>query len=411
MFFNYIPLIILAQTLPLLLTMETISKYIGDLLMRQDDVIVPNLGGFVARRIPARRSVDGLKVSPPYKQLLFHAHLNLSDGIFERYVANRSKTTIQEAVQNIAFQVAEWNLKLKNGERIEFDKVGYLFTDKDNKVRFEQDRSYNLLLQAYGLGEIVFEKKVEEIAQTVIQNNQREVKEMEGLEVILEPIHAIDVEKDLGQEDSKIVLVQDAVSGNKNTRALWLKVAAAAVLLPFAFYSFWVPMTTDVLATKKLAFSDFNPFHKLTKARYSNNQLNWIENNTEQINDLDEIVASLPEDALFYNFNYDEELILPVRLERKKLVASALDQSIESERQVHPISKNKIHLISGCFSQKENAENHIQSLQQQGFDAYLVDVHGGLHRVAALGVFEESELSVASKKLAEKEINFWTLKK
>jgi cell division septation protein DedD len=68
-------------------------------------------------------------------------------------------------------------------------------------------------------------------------------------------------------------------------------------------------------------------------------------------------------------------------------------------------------LITGCFSQKENANNHIQTLKEQGFDAYLVDIQGGLHRVAALGVDQESDLSTASKKLSEREISFWTLNK
>jgi len=392
--------------------METISKYIGDLLMRQDAIVVPNLGGFVARRIPARRSEDAHRVLPPYKQLLFHAHLNLSDGIFERYVASRSKTTIQQAVQSIAIEVAEWNLKLKNGERIEFEKVGYLFTDKDNKVRFEQDRSYNLLLQAYGLGEIVFEKKVQEQQETVIQNNQRQVKETKGLEVILEPTQAVETEKVEEKDNSKIVLIQDAISEKKNTRALWLKVAAAAVLLPFTFYSFWVPMTTDVLETKKLAFSDFNPLHKPAEAKYKENVLPWTESLSEQISDLDQIVAALPEDALFYNFNYDDELILPVRLKKKTPVETAtIEPELSLKQEPTMLSEKKIHLITGCFSQKENANNHIQTLKEQGFDAYLVDIQGGLHRVAALGVDQESDLSAASKKLSEREISFWTLNK
>lgn len=380
--------------------------------MRQDDVIVPDLGGFVARRIPARLSDDGRRIMPPYKQLLFHANLNLSDGVFERYVAHRSKTTMQEATSTIANAVSLWNQQLKNGERIELDKVGYLFTDKDNKVRFEQDRSYNLLLQAYGLSEILFEKKIEEKNQISTISLPPQEKEMEGLEITSETFQSTEFIAAETENNTKIVLVQDAVGAGKNTRSIWLKVAAAAVLLPFTFYSFWVPMTTDVLETKKLAFSDFNPFHKHTSPHYQKNILNWEVHAVETNNDLDQIVAALPDDALFYNFNYDDDFILPVRIETNPS-AQVTETTILSaaKHQDQAYSGKKIHLISGCFSQKQNAENHIQALKEQGFDAYIVDIQGGLHRVAVLGIDNESELSVASNKLKEKEISFWTLKK
>jgi nucleoid DNA-binding protein len=392
--------------------MESISNYISDLLMRQDNVIVPELGGFVARRIPARMSEDGTRVLPPYKQLLFHAHLNLSDGVFERYVAHRSKISLEEAIQVVNSAVLFWNQQLKNGERIELDKVGYLFRDKDNKIRFEQDRAYNLLLQAYGLGEIVFEKTVQEKPQTVTEKKRQQNEELEVVEIQLEPNLAIEVIESSQEDQTRTVLVQDAVSEGKNTRSIWFKVAAAAVLLPFTFYSFWVPMTTDVLETKKLAFSDFNPFHESALSHYQKNTLHLEAYDIEQLHDLDQIVAALPEDALFYNFNYDDELIMPVRLERKAAiqaveVAASFDNSVSKLTS----SGKKIHLISGCFGQKENAENHIQALRELGFDAYLVDVQNGLHRVAALGVEHENELSAASNKLKEREINFWTLKK
>ena len=66
-------------------------------------------------------------------------------------------------------------------------------------------------------------------------------------------------------------------------------------------------------------------------------------------------------------------------------------------------------MITGCFGQKENAQNHIESLRALGFDAYLVDIQGGLHRVAALGVENESELPSAASQLNQKEMSFWKL--
>src|SRR5690606_29253899 len=44
--------------------------------------------------------------------------------------------------------------------------------------------------------------------------------------------------------------------------------AAAAVLLPIAFYSIWLPVQTDVLESGVLSLNDFNPFYKKEKGSY-----------------------------------------------------------------------------------------------------------------------------------------------
>lgn len=390
--------------------MINISGYISDLLLRQDNLVVPNFGGFIARRIPARLSEDGGKVYPPYKQLLFHAHLNLSDGVFERYVAHRAKITLSEATITISETVQIWHERLKHGERIELDKVGFLFLDKEKKIRFEQERSYNLLLESYGLGEIVFEKK--EIQQTPEKADEVVVPLYSELEVFPAAGAVIEPTPTHESEHQKVVLVQDVSIDGSKVRPLWLKIAAAAVILPFTFYSFWVPLTTDVLETKKLAFSDFNPFHKTVQGRFKLKNITLQEVEMEPVQDLDQIMRSLPEDATFYNFNYDEDLILPVRIVREKNTQnSEVVTNASPIAHVNASSSQKTHLISGCFGLKENADNHIQYLRSLGFDAYIVDIQNGLHRVAAIGVSTEDELKTASNQLKEKDIAFWTLKK
>ena len=395
--------------------MSTIANYIGELLLRQDHLIVPELGGFVARRIPAKFSDDGKKMFPPYKQLLFHRHLNLSDGILERYVAHRTNTDLNAAIQLINSSVTHWNEQLKSGQRVEIETIGFLYLDKENKIRFEQDRIHNLLLQSYGLLEILFKKEQEILIEQQVESVQQQKIASGAVHIELDRSQdIIELRPDnVNQSKEKIVLVQDGVSAHQSARPMWMKVAAAAVLLPFAFYSFWVPMTTDVLETKKLAFSDFNPFHTRIAAKFTSSPLApqepWIEQNT----DLEQIVKALPEDALFYNFNYDDELIMPVRVEKKVEPLSAPKNMNPSEldKAIPSTSKQRIHLITGCFGQKENALNHIASLRALGFDAYLVDVHGGLHRVAALGLESKNELPSAASQLNEKEISFWTLTK
>jgi nucleoid DNA-binding protein len=387
--------------------MHMISNYIGDLLLRQDSVVIPNLGGFVARQMPARFSEKRDKLLPPYKQLLFHAHLNLSDGVFERYVANRAQMPIGEATSLIQSTVAQWQNELKQGERIEIERVGLLFLDEERKLRFEQDRHHNLLLQSFGLGEVIFD--IEE-QQSVIATPQPTLEIQLEQTVAPEPAARIlpiagEPTQKSASKQEKLVVAQDVVSPGNSNKAIWLKVAAAAVVLPFLFYSFWVPLTTDVLQTKKIAAADFNPFHKVQAAQYKT-LIMGAETTLEEPNtNLENIVDALPEDVYSFNFNYDEDLIFAVKLEKESAQVDV--QNIEKDI----VSGNTVHLISGCFGVLENAENHMKTLREKGLNPYIVDVQGGLHRVAANGTNDSAQASQIAAQLKEQGIDTWTLKK
>jgi hypothetical protein len=387
--------------------MQVISNYIGDLLLRQDSVIVPELGGFVSRQMPARFSEKRNKLLPPYKQLLFHAHLNLSDGVFERYVANRAQLSLNDASNLIKTTVSAWQSQLKNGERIEIDRVGFLFFDEERKLRFEQDRHHNLLMQSFGLGEVVFEIEEEQapiqVAQPSLEVQVEQVRSPEPAGIIV-PISGEPIEK-LESEESKVVLAQDIVSPRNSNKAIWLRVAAAAVVLPFLFYSFWVPLTTDVLQTKKLAMTDFNPFHKSVPAKYKSILMDGETTLEEANTNLESIVEALPEDVHSFNFNYDEDLIFAVKLEKE---APQVDVQIA---QNEVVSGNTVHLISGCFGVLENAENHMKTLREKGLNPYIVDVQGGLHRVAAGGTTDATQASQIASELKAQGVDTWTLKK
>jgi nucleoid DNA-binding protein len=390
--------------------MQLISTYIGDLLLWQESIVVPNFGGFVARQMPARFSEKKDKLLPPYKQLLFHTHLNLSDGVFERYVANRAQLSLDAASSLIQNTVSDWQAQLKNGERIEIDRVGLLFLDEERKLRFEQDRHHNLLLQSFGLGEVQFDVKEEKpvhVAQPepVIHVQVEKTLAPEPAAIII-PIVGESIEK-LASEQDKVVLAQDAVSYSKSNKSIWLKVAAAAVVLPFLFYSFWVPLTTDVLQTKKIAVADFNPFHQSPPAQYKSSVISQESTTEEPITNLESIVEALPEDVNSFNFNYDDELVFAVKLNRTAPQNNTEEEVIiQASSQVHTV-----HLISGCFGLKENAENHMNALRGQGLSPYIVDVQGGLHRVAAAGSNDSGQAAKLAAQLKEQGVDTWTLKK
>ena len=66
-----------------------LSKYIVDLLVKNNCVIVPNFGGFIANYNPA--IIDELrhKIYPPSKRILSNPNLLSNDGLLANYVSTQ----------------------------------------------------------------------------------------------------------------------------------------------------------------------------------------------------------------------------------------------------------------------------------------------------------------------------------
>lgn len=406
-------------------SMNSLEKYISDFLLLHDSLIVPKFGGFVSRKVAARFSQNSNKILPPSKQILFHSELHLADGILERYLSSRKKITLDASIAFINTAVTDWKTSLKKGDRLEFDKIGVFFQDPDGKLQFVQDRNQNLLLLAYGLGEIryMFEGQQAPSAPD-LDRPAEQAQVVTMLPIVHEETNTILEREETSTSISKkekIVLIQEPVAPKGNSaKRFWIRAAAAAVVLPFLFYSFWVPLKTEVLETKTLAFIDFNPFYQIEKPLYQANKLEDIKSENNHIIDIDNIINSLPEKTQVFNFNYDAELIIPVQFKNITLIPSEINTNKPIAKDNEPAKKiendilannNSFHIISGCFSEKANADRHLKDLRSKGFDAYQVDVKGGLHRIAVGGSSNQQEAILLSQELKDQGLSVWTLRK
>jgi cell division septation protein DedD len=70
-----------------------------------------------------------------------------------------------------------------------------------------------------------------------------------------------------------------------------------------------------------------------------------------------------------------------------------------------------LHLVVGCFSTEQNANELITKLKSNGIDAYIVDQSNGLHRVSAVSGSSDSAFSSTKEKLATLKMTGWLLRK
>lgn len=402
--------------------MLTVEQLIGDLLLQHNCVIVPSFGGFVAQRTPAKIDSSKGVIIPPRKSVLFNKQLINNDGLLIAALSQANSIPYSEAAEEVQAHINEWEARLQMGGRITIDRVGNLFYDQERNLCFEQDRFYNLLLESFGLSSVHFVSVADAQAQ-------------ESHQAILHVVKAVEIEQKqtapasepsfiLNEEPIVPVLevvqeehIQQTVLPIKKKSNTWRYVAAAC-LLPVAFYSFWIPVKTDVLESGVVSLSDFNPFHSAKKGTYVLPETTYSFQKRTGKHQLE----SLPKNVETFSYEMDEDTYIPVSLKKKKknpeetnpqttaqseVVAETPKKVVEqSKTNPAPVSPKGGQIIVGSYSDRKNAEELIQLLKANGMTGQIMETNGKI-RVTAGNASQFSQLEPKLKALG---IAPWILK-
>ncbi len=352
--------------------MHKIEDLVSSLLLRHSCVIIPNFGGFVAKTISAKLDLDRGLFLAPSKQLLFNKNLLNNDGLLISEYASINAIEYSKSQSEIEEFVLDLKSKLNSKQSVHIERVGKLSYDLEGNLVFEQDRYFNLLLSSYGLSQVQF-----------IANKEPEINE-------------------LSIKDKKIKVKAPIRKIN------YLKYAAAACLLPLAFYSFWIPTHSGILESGLISYKDFNPFYKKEIGDYSQQKMATQQNDVLEKNVFEsQIITSKNHRVGLYKF--DEGINIPIRIEEKKIVKEILDFKIENFQ--NKISSTiSFEYIIGCFSNKNNALALISKLKKEGFSAKIA---GGspLVRVSIGSAESDLQMQTIIQKANEKGYKGWILKK
>lgn len=386
-----------------------INGLIGELLLKHNCVVIPSFGGFVAKTASAIVDFDNGKMTPPKKVLTFNSQLINNDGLLATFYAEKNKVSYDVALQSLNQFVSESKGALNNGSRFHFENVGYLYYNEAGAIAFEQDRFFNLLLGAYGMGDIHF---IPEQKEAAIPDEKVVVSPKEKSA----PVKPLSIDQNTEKQESKKTEKVETPVVEITKKPVYKRIAkyaAAAALLPVLFYSFWIPMNTDVLQSKVLYTSDFNPFIETPSAIYSKNTDNNISADEVHLeNDLKNIVETLPETAPVFSYPLTEDVYMIVK--NPAVADKTVVASVNNAPSSIPTSDRKeadYHLIAGCFSNKENAEGLIAEMKSKGYEAFIVDFHKGLHRVSILQENNRSAVKKIHRKLKEQGTSTWILKR
>lgn len=343
--------------------MQGFEEIIIQLLLRHNCVVVPGFGGFVAKQISSEIDLDRGLISPPKKALLFNRFLLADDGLFLAEFARVHGLFYEEAKNKLQAHTDFLQRQLSKGEVIRLPKLGTFTKESDGQIKFEQDRFFNLLMSSYGLAKLNF------VAQQQEQT-QEQTKEVPILEL------------------------QPKIAPQKTN---WGRIAAAACILPFAFYSFWIPTQTNALESGLFSSSDFNPLHRKTPAAYTKAHLKSSQTNLQEAPKL-HFEQALHSRYETYEWQPGYDFI--VNVPAQEIIPNAAT----------PVqtSNAAFDYIVGCFSNFQNAKNLQLKLIRDGFAARLIE-NGALTKVSAGAAQNISELQNIKQQAAERGLQGWVL--
>ena len=359
--------------------MKKLDKHIEELLHNHDCVILPSFGGFITSKMPAFYNKFTSVFHPAKKKILFNKHLVFNDGLLATQVAEKKSMSVEEANQLLIQFKDDCFLRLNEEGRVVIEKVGVLFFDKEKNIQFQQS-STNFLKESFGLSALSLDK-VKEAA----------VKPAAKFVAI--------VRKEEVKVDRKAIAVTKPVKqGSKNRRAVLLPL----LLIPLIMGGLFIGNQQGVIGENKINISSFNPFYSVNVEEYipRNGNFFLIENS-----------ALTEENIVNETVCVENEILLIDKVEKQtKMIPATIDSTLNVVNKVP--QELKYHVIAGCFSIKENADNLVNSWIDKGNQSSIADIKGSLYRVAIQSFVTKKEARSFLKEIKKTyENSLWILKK
>ena len=131
--------------------MIELERHIEILLLSNDCVIVPDLGGFMAHHIEASYDAEDKMFIPPQRTLGFNPQLRLNDSLLAQSYVEAYDISYPEAVRRIETEVVELKQHLESTGSYELNDIGLLKVNDEGKLEFAPCEAGILTPELYGL--------------------------------------------------------------------------------------------------------------------------------------------------------------------------------------------------------------------------------------------------------------------
>lgn len=328
-----------------------LERHIEILLLDNDCVIVPGLGGFMAHHVEARYEEDEQAFLPPLRTLGFNPQLKINDSLLAQSYIEAYDISYPEALQRIEDEVNELTQILQNEGRYELNNIGIIELNEDGNYVFTPCEAGILTPSLYGLNS--FEMS---LIKGVAQPEVEETPETKVVEMKPDPKPEPEVNSVLQQN---LVDISDDDTDVVRIKFSWIRnaVAVAAILLAV----FFVAMPTGKTELMKSTINNLNNqilFGMMTSKDTNTSAIDFKRKNAQKPATVKTAEAIL-------------DTIKPTKpAEATKPVAIKTDSTREG-----------YCIVLASHVNKQNAEIFINNLAERGYKGAEIYVHNNITRI------------------------------
>ncbi len=371
--------------------MIELAQHIESLLLENDCVIVPELGGFIAHYSPAKWDEKENLFLPPVRTLGFNPNLTLNDGLLVQSYMNTYNTHFPDATRKVQQTVESLCKQLYEEGKVELVNIG--------EIRFTMQQTYEFT---------PFDHKL--ATPRLYGLDTFEIKELAALQ---QPAH-------LTKAPRKMVVAPPAKKEYRVNYAYWSYAAVAVAIIALIFgistpagntyiernnYAQLLPM--DLLEKIEKQSVVFTPVavhtvqdKRKTAASSQNSSKASPQQRTIVTREVSVPKASASNDA-------SASAEQPAKTSQASDNASQKDKAPQAEKssasQVQTATNSKYHLIVAGGVMQKNAEILVTQLKERGYSSACVLSGNGIIRVSILSYSTESEALKELMKLRKQE--------
>lgn len=330
------------------------GKYVYELLLAHECVILPDFGGFIANYRPAVINKTQQSFMPPSKDVAFNKNLTQNDGLLANYIAETEGISYSSARIRLRDYVKEIFFTLRKGRSVMFENIGTFRYDKGNILQFFPDINTNFLLESFGLSSFQFPA-----------------------------IEDYKIDKTIKGEYKDIEYIKNVLRSGTTKRILIGIPLIAALAL--------IPLSTNIFKNTNINISNAHPAaateKNITADRSGQNE-NLPDNPDIVGNIIDQMTNK--RNALFYqeavkkSFETTSKQEIMDYIEEKLSVNIKEDVPGKKQEQAPEISKaeDNFFLIAGSFKNKKGADKLCRKLSAKGYPARILGEKNNFFRVA-----------------------------
>jgi cell division septation protein DedD len=317
-----------------------LDRHIEILLLSNDCVIIPGLGGFMAHHVNARYDEDEHLFLPPLRTLGFNPQLKMNDSLLVQSYVEAYDLSYPEALRRIEDEVEELKQHLENEGEYELNDLGILSVNEEGNYVFSPCEAGILTPELYGLGTFEMpshKAKPTEVAVTPTPS----VEEPQEIQIapLAQETEALQTEEPEDHEERALVI-----------KMSWIRnaVAVAAALLAFLL------MSTPVVN--------------------SDTSNRTIGNLNSSI-----LFPKMPKDTNMEKITIDKKDV-------EKAVAKTDSNICDTLKDVtHLIEKEETKsgycIVLASYVSKKNANDFVERLQKEGYEESEVFIRNNVTRV------------------------------